>query len=103
MYFTMFHHNSSYERNLTEGSLFKGIFLYGLPLIFSNLLQVLFNIADVAVVGRFAGSQALGSVGSTTQLLFLFTGLLMGLGGGVNVIVAFYIGAKSKKYLQGQT
>ena len=87
----MFHHNSSYERNLTEGSLFKGIFLYGLPLIFSNLLQVLFNIADVAVVGRFAGSQPLGSVGSTTQLLFLFTGLLMGLGGGVNVIVAFCI------------
>ena len=100
MYFTMLHHNSSYERNLTEGSLFKVIFLYGLPLIFSNLLQVLFNIADVAVVGRFAGSQALGSVGSTTQLLFLFTGLLMGLGGGVNVIVAFYIGAKSKKDLE---
>lgn len=99
MYSSMFHHHSSYERNLTEGSLFKGIFLYSVPLIFSNLMQVLFNIADVAVVGRFAGSQALGSVGSTTQILFLFTGLLMGLGGGVNVIVAFYIGSKSKKDL----
>ena len=95
----MFHHHSSYEKNLTQGSLFKGIFLYSVPLIFSNLMQVLFNIADIAVVGKFAGSLALGSVGSTSQILFLFTGLLMGLGGGVNVIVAFYIGAKSKKDL----
>ena len=85
---------------MTKGSLFKGIFLYSIPLIFSNLMQVLFNIADIAVVGRFAGSLALGSVGSTSQILFLFTGLLMGLGGGVDVIVAFYIGAKSKKNLE---
>lgn len=87
----------TYEKDLTEGSLFKGIFFYSAPLILTNLLQVLFNIADVAVVGRFAGSLPLGSVGSTSQLLFFFTGLLMGLGGGINVIVAFYIGAKSKK------
>ncbi len=90
----------TYEKDLTQGSLLKGIFFYGLPLIFSNLLQVLFNISDVAVVGRFAGSMPLGSVGSTSQILFLFTGLLMGLGGGVNVITAFYIGAKSKKDLE---
>ncbi|MCR5189251.1 MAG: MATE family efflux transporter, partial [Treponema sp.] len=89
----------TYEKDLTQGSLIKGIFFYGLPLIFSNLLQVLFNISDVAVVGRFAGSLPLGSVGSTSQLLFVFTGLLMGLGGGVNVIIAYYIGAKSKKNL----
>ncbi len=87
----------TYERDLTEGSLFKGIFFYSAPLIITNLLQVFFNIADVAVVGRFAGASPLGSVGSTSQLLFFFTGLLMGLGGGINVIVAYYIGAKSKK------
>ena len=89
----------TYEKDLTQGSLSKGIFFYGLPLIFSNLLQVLFNISDVAVVGHFAGSLPLGSVGSTSQILFLFTGLLMGLGGGVNVIIAYYIGAKSQKKL----
>lgn len=88
-----------YEKDLTQGSLIKGIFFYGLPLIFSNLLQVLFNISDVAVVGHFAGSLPLGSVGSTSQILFVFTGLLMGLGGGVNVIIAYYIGSKSKKNL----
>ena len=87
------------EKDLTTGSLSKGIFLYSLPLMFSNILQVLFNIADIAVAGRFAGPLALGAVGSTSQILFLFTGILMGLGGGVNVIVAFYIGAKSQKSL----
>lgn len=97
--FTKIPSMKSYEMNLTQGSLFKNIFIYSVPLIFSNLLQVLFNIADVAVVGRFAGALPLGSVGSTSQLLFLYTGLIMGLGGGINVIVAFYIGAKNKKDL----
>ncbi|MCQ2598121.1 MAG: MATE family efflux transporter [Treponema sp.] len=87
------------EKDLTTGSLSRGIFFYSLPLMFSNILQVLFNIADIAVAGRFAGPLALGAVGSTSHLLFLFTGILMGIGGGVNVIVAFYIGAKSKESL----
>lgn len=90
---------ASFSKDLTKDSLFKGIFFFALPLIFSNLLQVLFNIADVAVVGRFAGAFPMGSVGSTGTLVFMFTGLLMGLGGGVNVIIAFYIGSKSKKDL----
>lgn len=91
--------SASYEMDLTKGSLFKNIFVYSIPLIFTNLLQVLFNISDVAVVGRFAGAMPLGSVGSTSQLLFLYTGLIMGLGGGINVIVAYYIGAKNKRNL----
>ena len=87
----------NYDTDLTKGPLAKGILFYSIPLVFSNLLQVLFNTADIAVVGKFAGTIPLGSVGSTTQLLFFFTGILMGLGGGINVIVAYYIGAKSKK------
>ncbi len=51
-------------------------------------------MADIAVVGRFAGTEALGSVGSTTILVTLFTGLFIGLGGGVNVTAANYIGAR---------
>ena len=54
-------------QDLTQGSLAKKIVIFSIPLIISNLLQVLFNMADVAVVGRFAGSTALGSVGSTTD------------------------------------
>ena len=72
---------------------------FSLPLVCTNLLQVLFSMVDISVAGHFAGTHALGSVGSTPQLLFLFTGLLMGLGSGVNVTAAYYIGAKDKKSL----
>lgn len=85
------------EQNLTEGSLGKKIFLFSLPLMLSNLLQVLFNMADIAVVGKFAGSNALGSVGSTSILVTLFTSFLIGVGGGINVLVALHIGAGNKK------
>ena len=85
------------EQTLTEGSLSKKILIFSIPLMFSNLLQVLFNMADLAVVGNFAGSNSLGSVGSTTILVGLFTGFLIGLGGGINVLVALYIGARNEK------
>lgn len=63
----------------------------------SNLLQVLFNMADIAVVGQFAGSAALGSVGSTVTLVAMFTGFLIGMSGGINVLTALYFGAKNEK------
>lgn len=83
--------------SLTENSLFKGILFFSIPLMFSNILQSLFNMADIAVVGQFAGSIALGAVGSTSQLVFLFTGFLEGLANGIIVITAFYLGAKNRK------
>lgn len=85
------------EQDLTKGNLWKQILVFSFPLMISNVLQVLFNMADVAVVGRFAGSMALGSVGSTTTLVTLFTGFLIGMAGGVNVLIARYFGAKNKK------
>ena len=87
------------QADLTTGPLGKKIFRFSIPLIFSNLLQVLFNMADVAVVGRFAGSTALGAVGSTTIFVSLFTGFLIGLSGGVNVLVAHHFGADDQKNL----
>lgn len=89
------------QADLTTGPLGKKIFRFSIPLIFSNLLQVLFNMADVAVVGRFAGSTALGAVGSTTIFVSLFTGFLIGLSGGVNVLVAHHFGADDQKNLSG--
>lgn len=82
---------------MTEGSLGKNILLFSIPLMISNLLQVLFNMADIAVVGQFAGSAALGSVGSTTTLVTMFTDFLIGLSGGINVLTALYLGAGNKK------
>ena len=85
------------SQSMTQGPLARHILSFSIPLVLSNLLQVLFNMSDIAVVGRFAGAQALGSVGSTVILVGLFTGFLMGMGSGVNVLVARYIGAQSRE------
>ena len=79
-----------------EGSLWKKIFLFSMPLMFSNVLQVVFNMSDVAVVGKFAGPIALGAVGSTSILVTLFMGILLGLSSGVNALTALYIGSKKE-------
>ena len=75
------------SRDLTKGPLAKQILVFSIPLVLS----------DIAVVGQFAGSHALGSVGSTTTLVTLFTTFLIGVSGGVNVMTAQYIGAKKNK------
>ena len=89
--------DSSYQLDMTQGSLYTKIFVYSLPLIFSNLLQVLFNMADIAVVGRFSGAAALGSVGSCAILVTMFTYFIIGIGNGLNVKVALFTGAKRDK------
>lgn len=90
----------NYEMDLCTGSLFKKILVYSVPLMFTNILQVLFNMSDIAVVGKFSGPIALGAVGSTSILITLFTGLLIGLASGVNALTALYIGSRSKKDLR---
>ncbi|MDE5715387.1 MAG: MATE family efflux transporter, partial [Anaeroplasmataceae bacterium] len=85
------------QEDLTIGSPFKKIMLFSLPLMFSNLLQVLFNMSDLAVVGRFGSKEALGSVGSTTTYVILFTGFLIGIGSGINALIARYLGAKDER------
>ena len=86
-------------QDMTKGNLWGQIFLFGLPLVFSNLLQILFNMSDVAVVGKFAGTAALGAVGSTTTFVALFTEFLIGVGCGINAITAKYYGAKDSENL----
>ncbi|MBE5771703.1 MAG: MATE family efflux transporter [Clostridiales bacterium] len=82
------------EINMTEGNLWRQIFRYSVPLMFSNVLQVLFHMSDIAVVGRFSGPTALGAVGSTAILVTLFTGFIMGVSSGVNATAARYMGAQ---------
>ena len=85
------------EIQITQGSLWENMFFFSIPLMLSQLLQVLFNMADVAVVGKFSSAEALGAVGSTTILVSLFTGFLIGMGSAVNVQVAHHIGAQDKE------
>lgn len=91
---------SNTSQDLTVGSLPKKMLLFSIPLMLSNLLQVLFNMSDIAVVGRFSGAAALGSVGSTSMLVTLITGLFIGLGNGINVIAAKYLGARQQDNLR---
>ena len=85
----------SNEIDMTTGSLPKKILMYSVPLMLSNVLQVMFNLCDVAVVGKFVGPLALGAVGSTSIIITLTTGILLGLAGGVNAVVALFVGAKN--------
>ena len=84
----------SYEIDMCSGPLLPKILVFSLPLMLSGVLQLLFNAADIIVVGRFTGSQALAAVGSTSALINLLVNLFIGLSVGVNVMVAKYYGAR---------
>lgn len=78
---------------MCSGSLADKILLFALPLMASSLLQLLFNAADVVVVGRAAGPEALAAVGSNTSLINLTINLFVGLSVGTNVVVSRDLGA----------
>lgn len=79
---------------MCSGSVFSKMLLFALPLMCSSILQLLFNAADIVVVGRFAGDNALAAVGSNTALINLLTNIFVGLSVGSNVLTAQYYGAK---------
>lgn len=87
----------SFEMDMTTGHLPRKILSYAIPFIATGTLQLLFNTADVIVVGRFAGVQALAAVGSTSSLISLIINLFMGLAVGVSVLVSQYFGANNHK------
>lgn len=86
-----------YEIDMVNGPLLGKILLFYVPLMLSSVLQLLFNAADIIVVGQYAGANALGAVGATSSLINLLVNLFMGLSVGVNVLVANYYGAKREK------
>lgn len=88
---------SKYEMDLCSGSIVKKLLIFTLPIMLSSMLQLLFNAADVAVVGKFAGNASLAAVGSTTALINLLTNVFIGLSVGTNVITARHFAAKEEK------
>ena len=81
------------QRSLTKGPITKGILLFALPLMFGNLLQQMYNIADTWVVGRFLGADALAAVGSSYTLMTFLTSILMGLCLGSGAAVSMQYGS----------
>lgn len=83
--------------DMTNGPFLKKIFMFSLPLMATGFLQLLYNSADTAIVGKFAGSQALAAVGSTGSLIHLIINVFLGLSMGAGVMVARHIGAQDEK------
>lgn len=91
---------STQAGDLTSGPMLKKIILFSLPLAASSILQLLFNAADVVVVGQFAGSTALAAVGSNGALINLLVNLFVGLSLGANVVSARCFGARDEQGVQ---
>lgn len=83
-------------RDLTQGSILKGLLLFAFPLMLSDLLQQLYSLMDSVVVGRFVGSDALAAIGTTGSFCYLMIGFFMGLGGGGGVVISQFFGAGDK-------
>ena len=82
----------SHEIDMLHGPLVSGILKFALPFAASSILQQMFNAVDVAVVGRFASSEALAAVGANTFLINLFINLFVGISVGANVVISHHIG-----------
>lgn len=79
--------------NMISGPTFGKMVMFSIPVILSGILQLLFNAADIIVVGNFAGDESLAAVGSTSALINLFTNVFIGLSVGTNVLIAHFIGS----------
>ena len=90
---------NKYEMDMCNGPLLSKIMIFSIPLMLSGLLQLTFNAADIVVVGRFAGKEALAALGPTSSLTNLFVNVFMGLSVGANVLVARFFGAGQKEEL----
>ena len=84
-----------YEIDMCGGNLLKNIIMFTIPLALSGMLQLAFNMADIVVVGRFAGKESLAAVGSTTSLINLIINLFLGMSSGTTIVVSRYFGARN--------
>ncbi len=91
--------SKAHEINMTQGNLAKNIISFSLPLIATNILQLLYNAADVIVVGKFAGTAELAAVGATSSLINLLLNIFIGLSVGTSVLVSQSYGSQDYKRL----
>lgn len=92
--------NKNRQIDMTNGPILGKFLIFSLPIIASGILQLLFNAADIIVVGKFAGDESLAAVGSTGSLINLLINLFVGLSIGTNVVAANFFGAGKKKELE---
>ena len=88
-----------HQRSMLEGPLLSGVVLYTIPIILTSVLQLLFNAADLIVVGKFCGSISVGAVGATGSLTALMVNLFVGLSVGAGVAVAHGFGSRNESQI----
>lgn len=85
------------EKNLTEGSVAKQLIKFALPFMLSNLVQTLYNVADMLIVGNYNGSAGISGVNIGGQVTFIMTNIVIGLSVGGTVVIAQYLGSGDRK------
>lgn len=90
----------SYEIDMCSGPILGKLLQFALPLMLSSMLQLLFNAADIVVVGRFAGDNSLAAVGSTSSIVQLLCNLFIGLSVGANILASRFYGAGDREAMR---
>ena len=93
-------HHAHREIDMVNGHVFSNVVRYSIPLILSGMLQLLYNMADVIVVGKFENPEAVAAVGATSSLITLMVNLFIGLSVGTSVLVAQFTGAGKYREVQ---
>ncbi len=86
-----------FQLDMSKGSIFKNTIRFAIPLVFASLLQLFYNAADLVVVSRFAGSNAMAAVGATSSLTNLLVNVFIGISLGASVVMARKFGADDKQ------
>jgi len=86
-----------HQKTMTEGTIWKNILFFSIPLILGNLFQQLYNTVDSIIVGNFIGSEALAAVGSTGSIINLLVGFCIGASAGAGVVLSQFFGARDKE------
>lgn len=89
--------NRKFEKDLTEGNVLKQLIVFAIPFFISNLIQSAYSVADMIILGNFAGENSLSGVNTASQLLMIFTNLAVGISAGGSVMVGQFLGAKQKE------
>lgn len=91
--------SKSIEKNLSEGSVFKNLIVFAIPFLISNIVQSLYNVADMLIVGNFSGAESMSGVNIGGQVTFILTNLVIGLCVGATVLIGQYIGSGERDSL----
>lgn len=91
---------AKFEYNLSEGSVAKQLLKFSIPFILSNLIQSLYSVADIIIVGQFSGVYSLSGVTNSSQINMLVTNAVIGLSVGGTVLIGQYMGSGKKKELK---